>query len=128
PEVVAEILGLSPEEISLRASDPKGPALQGMGTIGSRSMMAHGGALAATAREVIKKATDLAAKELEVSSGDLEFGAGRFRVKGTDISLPFREVARRYGPELDTRGGIPAPACRAASSEIPMEARLPRTR
>jgi carbon-monoxide dehydrogenase large subunit len=110
PEVVAEILGIEAEAIVLKASDPKGPALQGMGTIGSRSMMAHGGALAATAKDVIRKATDLAAKELEVSPADLEFSAGKFRVKGTDISLPFREVARRYGPELDTRGGIPAPA------------------
>ncbi|HKU47705.1 MAG TPA: xanthine dehydrogenase family protein molybdopterin-binding subunit [Burkholderiales bacterium] len=110
PEIVADVLGLSPTEITLRASDPKGPALAGAGTIGSRSMMAHGGALAATAKDVIKKATDFAARELEVSPGDLEFTAGKFRVKGTDVSIPFKEVARRYGPELDTRGGIPAPA------------------
>jgi carbon-monoxide dehydrogenase large subunit len=72
-------------------------------------MMSHGGALAATAKEVIRKALDLAAKELEVSPSDVEFNDGRFRVKGTDLSMPFREVARRYGPELDTRGSIPTP-------------------
>jgi aerobic carbon-monoxide dehydrogenase large subunit len=109
PEVVADIFGIAPESIVLKASDPRGPALAGAGTIGSRSMMAHGGALAATAKDVIKKATDFAARELEVSPGDLEFTAGKFRVKGTDVSMPFREVAKRYGPELDTRGGIPAP-------------------
>jgi len=81
----------------------------GAGTIGSRSMMSHGGALAATAKDVIKKALDLAARELEVSPGDLEFDDGKFRVKGTDVSMPFREVARRYGPELDTKGAIPTP-------------------
>jgi carbon-monoxide dehydrogenase large subunit len=59
---------------------------------------------------VIRKATDLAAKELEVSPSDLEFNDGRFRVKGTDLSMPFREVARRYGPELDTKGSIPTPS------------------
>jgi carbon-monoxide dehydrogenase large subunit len=109
PEVVGELLGLDPETIQLKASDPAGPALMGAGTVGSRSMMSHGGALAATAKEVIKKALDLAAKDLEVSPGDLEFDHGKFRVKGTDVSMPFREVARRYGPELDTKGAIPTP-------------------
>jgi len=40
-----EALGMDPEKITLRASDPDGPRLVGEGTIGSRSMMAHGGAL-----------------------------------------------------------------------------------
>jgi carbon-monoxide dehydrogenase large subunit len=109
PEVVAEILGLSAEEITLKASDPHGPALMGGGTVGSRSMMSHGGALAATAKEVVKKAVDFAARELEVSPADIEFNAGKFRVKGTDLSISFKELARRYGAELDTRGGIPTP-------------------
>ena len=109
PEVVGQILGLDPETIELKASDPGGPALVGAGTVGSRSMMSHGGALAATAKEVIRKALDLAAKDLEVSPADVEFSDGRFRVKGTDLSLPFRDVARRYGAQLDTRGAIPTP-------------------
>jgi aerobic carbon-monoxide dehydrogenase large subunit len=109
PEVVGEILGIEPEMIQLKASDPSGPPLVGAGTIGSRSMMSHGGALAATARDVVKKGTDLAARALEVSANDIEFHAGRYSVKGTDVSITFREVARRYGAELDTRGSIPAP-------------------
>ena len=118
PEVVGEILGLPAEEVTLRASDPRGPALMGAGTVGSRSMMSHGGALAATAKEVIKKALDLAAKELEVSPSDLEFDDGRFRVKGTDVSMPFREVARRYGPELDTKGSIPTPSAYPGGAHV----------
>jgi len=109
PEIVADILGVSPEEITLKTSDPHGPPLVGGGTVGSRTMMSHGGALAATAKEVVKKALDFAAKELEVSPRDIEFDAGKFRVKGTDLSITFREVARRYGAELDTRGSIPTP-------------------
>jgi carbon-monoxide dehydrogenase large subunit len=57
PEVVGEALGMDPEKITLRASDPDGPALVGEGTIGSRSMMAHGGALLVAAREVVRKGT-----------------------------------------------------------------------
>src|SRR5262245_25623111 len=109
PEVIGEILGLPAEDITLKASDPQGPALIGGGTVGSRTMMSHGGALAATAKEVVKKATDLAAKELEVAPADLEFRSGIFRVKGTDLSITLKEVARRYGAELDTRGSIPTP-------------------
>jgi carbon-monoxide dehydrogenase large subunit len=109
PEVVAEILGIEAETIQLKASDPTGPALVGAGTIGSRSMMSHGGALAATAKEVVKKGIDLAARALEVSVQDVEFEKGRYRVKGTDVSITFKEVVRRYGAELDTKGSIPTP-------------------
>src|SRR6266481_2873506 len=61
PEVVGETLGMDPEKITLRASDPDGPRLVGEGTIGSRSMMAHGGALVIAAREAVRKGTELAA-------------------------------------------------------------------
>src|SRR5690349_5419755 len=44
PEVVGEALGMDPESITLRASDPDGPKLIGEGTIGTRSTIAHGGA------------------------------------------------------------------------------------
>jgi carbon-monoxide dehydrogenase large subunit len=109
PEIVGEILGLPSNEITLKASDPGGPALVGGGTVGSRTMMSHGGALAATANEVIKKGLDLAARELEAAAGDVEFHEGGYRIKGTDRSVAFKEIARRYGPELDARGSIPTP-------------------
>jgi carbon-monoxide dehydrogenase large subunit len=104
PEIVGEILGIAPQSITLRASDPDGPALAGGGTVGSRSTMQHGGALAATAYEVIRKATDLAAKDLEVSAADLEFSDGSFRVKGTDVSMKMKKIIERHGAALDTKG------------------------
>jgi carbon-monoxide dehydrogenase large subunit len=109
PDVIAQMLGLPSEEVTLKASDPEGPPLIGGGTVGSRTMMSHGGALAATAQEVIRKGTDLAARALEVAPQDVEFADGKYRVKGTDLSITFRELARRYGGELDTRGSIPTP-------------------
>ena len=109
PEIVAEILGMSAEKITLKPSDPHGPALMGGGTVGSRSMMAHGGALAATAKEVVKKGLDLAAKALEASATDIEFEDGKYRVKGTDLCVSFEGIARRYGSALDTKDGIPTP-------------------
>jgi aerobic carbon-monoxide dehydrogenase large subunit len=109
PEIVAEALGMDAEKITLRASDPDGPPLVGEGTIGSRSVMAHGGALVTAAREVIRKGTELAAKELEVAPNDLEFRKGRYRVKGTDVAIAIDDLARKYGSALDSKGDIPLP-------------------
>jgi carbon-monoxide dehydrogenase large subunit len=108
-DIAGEALGLPQETLTVKASDPRGPALMGGGTVGSRSMMSHGGALFATAQEVIKKGLDFAAKDLEVSSRDVEFRQGKYRVKGTDLAISFTEIARRYKSALDTRGGIPTP-------------------
>jgi carbon-monoxide dehydrogenase large subunit len=109
PEIVGEALGMDPEKITLRASDPEGPKLIGEGTIGSRSMMAHGGSLLVAAREVVKKGTELAAKDLEVAATDLEFSKGRFRVKGTDVSVGIEELAKKHPGALDSGGEIPLP-------------------
>jgi len=107
--IVGEVFGLSPEKITVKSSDSAGPRLAGGGTVGSRSMMSHGGALFATAQEVVKKAMVFAAQELEASVGDLEFEKGRFEVKGTDLSISFEEISRRYSSQLDTQGAIATP-------------------
>ena len=109
PELVAQEFGIDAAKVELHASDPAGPKLSGGGTVGSRSMMAHGSALVATARTVVKKALELAARELEVAPADLEFAGGRYTVKGTDVSISFEEVARRHQRELDTLDGVPMP-------------------
>ncbi|HTO47243.1 MAG TPA: xanthine dehydrogenase family protein molybdopterin-binding subunit [Burkholderiales bacterium] len=113
PEVAAEILGMDPEKIVLRASDPDGPRLTGDGTIGSRSMMAQGGAVAMAVREAVRKGTELAAKALEVGASDVEFADGSYRVKGTDLAIRFEEIVRRYASQsphpLDSRGELPQP-------------------
>jgi aerobic carbon-monoxide dehydrogenase large subunit len=108
-DLVAREFGIAPDSISVRPSDPMGPALIGGGTVGSRSTMAHGSALVATARAVVKKGLDLAAKALEVAAADVEFSGGKYRVKGTDLSISFQEIARRYHRELDSLEGIAAP-------------------
>src|SRR2546426_688554 len=109
PEVVGEALGMDPDKITLRASDPDGPRLVGEGTIGSPSMHVDGGALLVAAREAVRKGTALAAKDLEVAPNDLEFAKGRYRVKGTDVSIAFEDIARKYGNALDSGGEIPLP-------------------
>ena len=109
PEVMAEIVGVDPERITLKAGDPDGPPLVGEGTIGSRSMMAHGGAIAVAAREIVRKAHDLAARDLEVSSQDIDFKDGVFSVKGTDLSVTMTKIMQKHGSALDTKGETPQP-------------------
>ena len=113
PQIVAEVFGIDAEKIEYRASDPDGPALHGEGTIGSRSMMAHGGAIVTAARESVRKGVELAAKDLEVAAQDVEFERGRYRVKGTDLSIGFGELVLKYAKvsphPLDALGEIPPP-------------------
>jgi len=107
PALIADILGVASDTVRLRASDPDGPPLLvGTGTFGSRSLISHGGSLATGAREVIRKGTEHAARELEVAAGDLTFEQGRYRVPGTDVSIGLAELARKLAGDgehpLDT--------------------------
>ena len=127
PEIVGEVLGLDASTITMRASDPLGPKLVGEGTIGSRSIMSHGGAMVVAAREVIRKGMELAAEHLEVAAADLKYEGGRYRVPGTDLSIGLEELARKSAGNgvnpLDTLGEIPLPrsfpaGCHVAEVEI----------
>lgn len=110
PEIVSEVLGIPAERIFLAASDPDGPAITGDGSVGSRSVMTHGSALVATARRVLEKGKDLAARQLEVSPKDIEFSSGRFTVAGTDMSVGLDELilahARPGEHPLDSTGNV----------------------
>ena len=106
PEIVGQVLGMEADDITLRYSDPDGPAQRGDGTIGSRSLMSHGGALFQAAHEVVKKGRELAARHLEVGSDDIEFTEGKYRVRGTDLAVGLVELSRIYAKDgvspLDT--------------------------
>ena len=106
PEIVGQVLGMDADDITLRYSDPDGPAQRGDGTIGSRSLMSHGGALFQAAHEVVKKGRELAAQHLEVGSDDIEFTEGNYRVRGTDLAVGLVELSRIYAKDgvspLDT--------------------------
>ena len=120
PDLVAEILGMAPTDVTLRYNDPEAPALAGMGSFGSRSLISHGSALSAGAHELRRKGMELAAKELEVAAGDLVFERGRYRVPGTDLSIGVQELARKHAGDashpldtvakINTAGAFPSGA------------------
>ena len=122
PDLIADILGMKPETITLRYNDPDAPALVGMGSFGSRSLISHGGALSAGAHEVKRKGMELAAKELEVEPADLIFEGGRYCVPGTDLAISLQDLARKHGGNgphpLDTTAKISTAAAFPSGAHV----------
>jgi carbon-monoxide dehydrogenase large subunit len=96
-QVVADRLGLPLEKVEVRYGDTDEVA-RGGGTYGSKSLQIGGTVAAQAAGEVVEKATQFVADELEANPADvvLDLGAGRFHVTGTpEPSLSWAELAGR---------------------------------
>lgn len=93
-QVAAERLGIPPERIRFVCGDTD-LVTHGRGTIGSRSMMAAGGALVFAAERIIQRGKRIASHLMEASEEDIEFADGAFRVAGTDRAIGIEDLARR---------------------------------
>ncbi len=67
----------------------------GFGSAGSRSLFTGGSALREGAARTLDEARRLAAQSLEASEADLEYEAGRFTVRGTDLGVDLFGLAAR---------------------------------
>jgi carbon-monoxide dehydrogenase large subunit len=107
-QLVADRLGLTPEQVRVRQGDTERLPFGG-GTGGSRSLLMGGGASEAVTDKAIQRMKDLAGFLLEAASADIEFEAGTFTIAGTDRRVSLTEVAaasaRADLPE-NLRGGI----------------------
>lgn len=103
-QVIAERLGISPDDVNYRQGDSDIAPL-GIATIASRSMTMAGSAIALTSDAVIEKGKAAAAHLMEASVEDIEFAAGVFRVAGTDREIGLLELARRV--RTVTADGVP---------------------
>ena len=103
-QVIAERLGISPDDVNYRQGDSDIAPL-GIATIASRSMTMAGSAIALTSDAVIEKGKTAAAHLMEASVEDIEFTAGVFRVAGTDREIGLLELARRV--RTVTAEGVP---------------------
>ena len=65
----------------------------GFGSAGSRSLFTGGSALREGAVKTLDEARRLAAQSLEASAEDLEYRAGRFTVRGTDLAVDLFALA-----------------------------------
>jgi aerobic carbon-monoxide dehydrogenase large subunit len=110
PELVAQVLGYPADKIDMRVNDANNPKMLGTGTFGSRSLISHGGAFSAAAKEIVEKGRKLAAEDFEVSAGDVVFDNGAYTVVGTDLKITLRALIEKKWPEpnhpLDTNTTI----------------------
>jgi carbon-monoxide dehydrogenase large subunit len=91
--IVAEKLGCAPDDVEVLHSDTA-ISPHGLDTYGSRSLAVGGTAVALGCDKIIAKAQAIAAHQMEVAEGDLEFANGMFSVKGTpDKAMPLAGVA-----------------------------------
>ncbi len=104
-QIVAEELGIPPEDVEVRHGDTdKSP--YGLGTYGSRSTPVSGAAVAVVSRKVRDKARLIAATMLETRPEDLAWEKGRWYVKGDPEQGALIEdiAARAYSGERAARG------------------------
>jgi carbon-monoxide dehydrogenase large subunit len=98
--LVAAKLGVPREAVRLVEGDSdEVPA--GTPSVASRSMMMAGSATVLACDQSIDKGRALAAEALEAAAADIEFSGGKFRVVGTDRTLPILEIAKQNPGALD---------------------------
>jgi carbon-monoxide dehydrogenase large subunit len=94
PPLIAARLGIDPSAVRLVQGDSdRVPA--GTPSVASRSMMMAGSAAALACDTAIDKGRRAAAHYFEAASPDIEFAAGRFRVRGTDRAVGLLELSAR---------------------------------
>lgn len=91
-QIVADKFGIALEDVEVVHGDSESVAF-GMGTYGSRSLAVGGSAIYKSIEKVIAKGAKIAAHKLEAAEGDIEFSEGAWRVKGTDKSISFGDIA-----------------------------------
>lgn len=102
-QVCADGLGVSPDQVTVRAGDTDLIA-HGGGTFASRSAVTAGSAVHSASRTLQTKVLAIAAGILEVSEHDLVVAEGQVTVRGVpDTSLTFAEIARAAAPGPDSR-------------------------
>jgi CO/xanthine dehydrogenase Mo-binding subunit len=115
PLLVAEVLGMNPEDFSILYQDTDaGP--YDMGSSGSQTTMNNGRAVVAAAVEVREQLLDLASEELEAARADLELVDGQIRVVGSpERAVSIVDLAGSGTPLLGKGSGAPpdAPDCDA---------------
>jgi aerobic carbon-monoxide dehydrogenase large subunit len=95
PALVADVLKYPVDKIDLRYNALDAPKLAGTGSFGSRSLISHGHALQAAAKEIVEKGKKLAAEEFEVGAGDVVFENGTYKVAGTDLMLSLQSLIEK---------------------------------
>jgi aerobic carbon-monoxide dehydrogenase large subunit len=105
-QLVSERLGVPFDKVRIKENDSS-DLPKGLASVGSRSMIMAGSAIAIAGDAVIEKGRSLASHVLEVSKADLEFRDGSFCVQGTDISITLLDLATRVRSLRDLPPDLP---------------------
>jgi carbon-monoxide dehydrogenase large subunit len=116
--LLAERLGIKLEQIEHRHGD-SAMEIAGYASVGSRSAMTVSHALIKTVEAMLIKAKTIAATVLETAEADIEYGAGRFRVVGTDRTISLFDLAAR-AKEMKQRGDIAEDLDTKTNAETPL--------
>lgn len=92
-QLMVDVFGVPPQRVKVVLGDTDRG--NGFGSAGSRSLFTGGSALTVGAQKTLDQARQLAAQALEASAEDLEYAAGRFNVKGTDVAIELGALAQR---------------------------------
>jgi carbon-monoxide dehydrogenase large subunit len=133
-QLIAEETGITPEKIRVVAGDTD-RCPYGWGTFASRSLVIAGGACKLAAATLRDRLQAVAGQMLEAAGSDIEIGEGRAFVRGTDLGIELRQVARalpitratvfRRSPKPGWRQW--RPTTRTARSRTPATSRLSRS-
>jgi len=105
-QVLAARLGIPFQRIRLLQGDSD-ELIAGGGTGGSKSMIVSGNAIVGASEKVVEAGRQIAAHVLEAAAADIEFGAGRFVITGTDRSIGIMELAARLQEGLTLPSDLP---------------------
>jgi carbon-monoxide dehydrogenase large subunit len=92
-QLIADEIGVSPAEIRVVAGDTDRTPY-GWGTFASRSLVIAGGACKLAAVRLRERLQTVASHVLEVAASDIEISDGRAFVRGTDLAIEVRQLAR----------------------------------
>ena len=91
-QIVAERLGMPADEVEVRHGDTE-LVQYGLGTYGSRSLAVGGSAIMEALDKVIAKGRRIAAHLLEAPEEEIDYEPGTYRVRNSNRTVSFKEVA-----------------------------------
>jgi carbon-monoxide dehydrogenase large subunit len=115
--LIAERLGIAPEEVAHRHGDSDF-AVPGYASVGSRSAMTAGHAIAKAVDTVIAKGKKIAAIVLEADESKIDYRNGAFEVRATNRRIPLFDLAEK-ARDLKARGAIEESLDSAVKTETP---------
>jgi aerobic carbon-monoxide dehydrogenase large subunit len=118
-QLVSEWLGVDIGAVRLLAGDTDVAPIGG-GTHSGRSMRMGAVVLNSTCLKIVEQGKQRASERLEAAAADIEFGRGRFTVKGTDRSIGLFELAPLAG-EHDNTDALPSYAFGCAVCEVEID-------